>query len=376
MKKQIIKILIIVGAITIIALIFFLIWKKITAPPTITPPPEELPIPTVPAPPTAEPPMIIPDAKIALKKISSYPVFDFWAVPETREVLYIDPSGQVWSAKEGPDLEVSREQVSALNSTEVSPDKRKALVSFGNPKLPEWGVFDLLDKVWRPLPANIIQATWSTEENEIFVITANEDGSRSLAKYQLFPSPELLPILGKFNLRGVSIKTLSPNFLLIKERSSGLIMGRAWELDIENLKLNLLFTPARGLDIRISQDRKAIFKFSSVGGFKILGENLEITTPLFFNTFPQKCEKEQGKVFCFAPTNTPENAVLPDDYFMKKFYTTDILYKINLETDETTPIIVSGEGIPNFDGINPQYLNNKLYFINRYDGHLYELTLP
>jgi hypothetical protein len=53
-----------------------------------------------------------------IKKISDEAVFDFWVNPDTGEIFYFTPDGRVLNAKQGPDVEISNQKVSALNLIE------------------------------------------------------------------------------------------------------------------------------------------------------------------------------------------------------------------------------------------------------------------
>jgi len=90
-----------------------------------------------------------------ITKISENKVFDFWVVSATNEVYYFLPDGKISLAKDGPDLETSKQVVNALNFIEVAPGGRKILAAFGDPLAPQWGIFDVVDKVWRPLPGEL-----------------------------------------------------------------------------------------------------------------------------------------------------------------------------------------------------------------------------
>ncbi|MEK7086932.1 MAG: hypothetical protein AAB935_01600 [Patescibacteria group bacterium] len=363
--KQIYKILIILVVIVVIAIGVYLSWKKIIGLPNdgnVLPPPGQTPNP-----PTGT----------EIKKISEQPVFDFWLVPDTGEIYYLTPDGKILSAKDGPDLEISTQTINALNFIEVGPGNQKILAAFGSPRAPQWGIFDLIDKVWRPLPADITNATWGAKENELIAILKTL-GGLNLATVDLSKTPPNYKTLIKdFRLKDVRFTLAAPERLIITELPSANYTGRVWQLDLKTLTFNLILAPENGLTLGWSQDKNVVFKFSSENGFSLFNQNFQETAPLFFSTLPTKCETSgTSTIYCFVPQDVPDDVILPDDYFQNKFYSVDDLYTINLETDETKKIFKSSEnGAPTIDGKKPKALSSGLYFINRYDNYLYELKL-
>jgi len=129
--------------------------------------------------------------------------------------------------------------------------------------------------------------------------------------------------------------------------------------------------------MKLSQDKTTALVFSSNGGFRILdAQTLSTLSPAPFSTLPSKCSPDSAVIYCFVPQGDNfRNAVLPDDYFEGKFYTSDSLYKINLGTDEITPVAIpqGGDKGP-IDAENPITRAGNLYFVNRYDNSLYVLN--
>lgn len=363
--KQLYKILIILVVIVVVAIGVYLSWKKIIGPPGEN----GEPLPQVP--PSTSP------TGVNLKKISEQSVFDFWVVPDTGEIYYLTPDGKILSAKDGPDLEISTQTINALNFIEVEPGNQKILAAFGSPRTPQWGIFDLIDKVWRPLPADITNATWGAKENELIAILKTQDGL-NLATVDLSKTPPSHKTLIKdFRFKDVRFALAAPERLIITELPSANHAGRVWQLDLKTLTSNLLLAPENGLTLGWSQDKNIVFKFSSENGFSLFNQNFQEAAPMFFSTLPSKCETlGTSTIYCFVPQDIPDDVVLPDDYFQNKFYSVDDLYKINLETDETKKFFTSNEnGAPAIDGKKPKALNSGLYFMNRYDNYLYELKL-
>ena len=375
--KPITKILIILGIVIIVGLGIYLSWKKITGPSGGG------------AASTSTPSTNNPSAASPLKQISEEKVFDFWTDKDTGEIYYITPTGKIMGAKDGPDPEISSQTLDALNFIEVAPGDKKILAAFGSPHAPNWGIFDLIDKVWRPLPAEIVNATWGTKDSELIGIVKNGN-DLNLARVDLAKTPPTYKILIKdFRFKDVKLTFRNPETLIISEKPSAFYAGRVWNLDLKKLNLAALLRLEKGLTIKWTKDKSIAFKFSSSNGlFFSDGGFLKKQLQAVFLTLPEKCGGEanvaasSSLVYCFVPQQGfPQKSNLPDDYYQNKFFSVDDLFVLKIDAVKNeiaeikNPLMSRFNGAPAIDGLNPQVLNNSLYFVNRYDNYLYEFKL-
>lgn len=376
--KRTYKILIISAIVLLVILGIYLGWKKILAP-EITPAPEigGAPLPTAPLSDggrveggTAEKSA----AGLILKKLSEEKVFGFGVVQASGEVFYLTPGGKIMSAKDGPDLEISKESVTALNSIELNPKDQKFLVSFGDPRRPQWGIFDLIDKVWRPLPIDIVNATWGLDDDKL-VASIKKTNEYNLSEVDLTKSPPSYKLISRdFRMKDVKLAYLNPQKLVVGERSSAFYEGRVWQLDLKTNLFNLIVPAERGLTLGWSKDKNSAFKFSA-SGFYVLGANLAPIFKTDFITLPEKCDAVSEISFCFVPQNLTIRNVFPDNYFTKEFFSVDRLVQFDTFSGVSEDLLKSGEGgIAAIDAKNPEVLGDRVYFINRYDDYLYELS--
>jgi hypothetical protein len=362
--KRIHKILIIIGIGILFILGIYLGWRAIISGPDEVGGPTAPDGEDVPAPPGAG----------VMKKLSDGPIFDFWINPATREVFYFTPDGKVMNAKDGPDLEVSTQTINALNHAEVGPNSQKVLAAFGNPKAPQWGIFDVVDGVWRPLPADIKNAAWG-ENNEQLIVVVQNGADLNLAKADITQTPPSYDVLVRdFRLKDVKLTYVPDNRLIISEFPSASYSASLWQVDLESLNFNLLISSEPGLSLSWSEDKALAFVFGLNSGFSVTNNNLQTEIPTPFNTLPQKCTAGSSGAYCFVPQNVPSDVVLPDDYLMKKFFSIDDLFSLDISSGEINRVLSSNTlGVPAIDAKNPQASGSKLYFINRYDNGLYEL---
>ncbi len=312
--------------------------------------------------------------KITISKISDIPIFDFWINKKTGDVFYLSQGGGVFLAKDGKDGNVSDQQVTAINYILETPSGEKTLVVFGNPHSPQWGIFDSIDKVWRPLPSNISSATWGRNEDELIVVKKNASNS-SLGFLDLKKTPpEFKNIITSFSFKDVRLSFISPNSLFITELPSSKYVSRAWLLDIKSLSLNVLNSGENDLFFRWSQDKSFVFGFGLRSGFGVFeGSPLSNQIPLPFSTIPQKCAGVFSTIYCFIPQNS--NRSFFDDYMMNKNYSSDFLYIENSYSGNSNTYALLGLNNNNpVDAKNPRVFENKLYFINKYDNFLYKIT--
>ncbi len=356
------KILIISGIGVLAILGIYLGWRAITSEP------QEIEVPT-----SGETPS---SPVVSLKKLSDSPVFDFWVNPSTNEVFYFMPDGRVFTAKDGPDLELSKQTINALNFIEVGPKNEKILAAFGDPHSRGWGIFDVVDSVWRPLPSEIVNAAWGKNNEKLIVIVKNGN-DLNLAEADIAQTPPSYRTLVRdFRLKDIKLTYVPENRLIINELFSASYASSIWQLDLESLNFNLLVAPQRGLNVRWSKDKDVAFMTRTDAGLMILNNNLQTILLPTFISLPEKCTAGSQKIYCFVPQNIPSDTVLPDDYLMKKFFSIDNLSVLEVDSGEITTAFVSNTGnIPAVDAKNPQVLGDKIYFVNRYDNQLYELGL-
>lgn len=380
--KPLYKIIIIAVAVLLVALLAYFIWKGLSEPsgPGIDPfATSSLPLVPI-APPIKEFPEEIPGTTGAtLRRLSDGPIFDYF-VNTIGEASYITQTGNVFSGKSGEDINLSQETLEALNRSIPSEDGAKTLVAHGNPLAPSWRVFDASDSVWRPFPTEIRDAAWGAKQNEIIAI-AEIGTEQSLVSFDYTKTPAAYATIQKsFRLNDVSFFLLNPSTLFIFEKPSFYTESRAWTLDLKTQKLSLMIQGQRGMMFDWDAKFKTLFSFSGPNQFSILDEKLSLRIPSIFSTFPSKCASfASSSAYCFVPRElaTPERPfTLPDDYLMKRFYTEDDLYVMSEEIGSEKINLGDLSIFPIIDATRVSFANGKLFFVNRYDSYLYELSLP
>ncbi|MFH1161697.1 MAG: hypothetical protein V1696_00230 [Candidatus Jorgensenbacteria bacterium] len=389
--KPLYKMLIIAGVLIVAGGAVYLAWQKLTAPAAVPEAELGMPLPAgtsggvLPGSATSGSneengtPAQIQTSALILRKISESPAFDFWVVEGTGEIYYLTPEGKVMDLKEGPDLEISTQTLTALNRVAAAPGGGRVLAAFGDPRTPQWAYFDIIDRSWHTLPQSVQTAAWAGRVDQVVALVQN-GSETNLSLLNLSQAPTAVKVV----LRDVSLEDITmwfqnPEQFIISERPSAYYASRVWRLDLKTLSFNSVFTPERGLLITPVRNGEAALKWSGDRLF-VLDHDFGHSEELPFSTFPEKCTASPDMLYCFVPRDPfPGNLPLPDAYFQNKFHTVDSLITApfpssSLPLGKSESPWASTADTP-VDAKNPVYLNGSIYFINRYDNYIYKLTL-
>jgi hypothetical protein len=314
-------------------------------------------------------------SSLSIERLSDSPVFFAWEASTPKDVFYITLDGRIFSAREGPDLLLNAQTSSALNRAESAPDGNRLLVSFGDPRNPEWRIFDVLDRAWHPLPPGLTQATWDVSGNALFAVSRADTGA-SLVRLDLSKTPPATTtLIADFRVYDISLLSLSSSSLLISELPSALTPGRVWRFDLRTKLISAVIPPAAGQIVTATQDRQAVFVFSSPDRFSVLNRDLQEVTPIIFSTLPQKCGGNARFVYCFVPRGAAQG-LLPDSFLTRTSFSDDSLYQVDLaaETIEVLSLDTLSSGT-SIDGTNVFVSGTLIYFVNSLDRHLYATHL-
>ena len=314
-----------------------------------------------------------------VSRVSDKEIFFHWVQPRTGEVFGLSAEGRAYIIEVGEDVEVSSQALpSPLRDAILSPDSEKVLGLFGTSEFPKWGIFDSVDGVWRPLPSGIADATWGKDDGEL-IVRMNRGNDLSLGILHLdrdgFPHDT---ILKDFRLRSVAMYW-SPagkkGRIFFIERPLPKQASRIWQFDLSSERLTLLSQNEYSVLVESSPDRTIYLMYSLAGGFTILDQNLEETTPTIMTTLPEKCGFSRNDLYCRVPR---EDIAGDDDfiyeYMKKRILTTDSLVTLGIFDPLFNGLFTSGGALPPIDGIHPQESKGDIYFLNRYDEHVYRYS--
>jgi hypothetical protein len=342
-----------------------------------------------------------------LDLVAENPVADYF-IDDKSAILIVQPDGQIVRIESGKQEILNSTTLANLIRASFSFDGKKALVVFGDRRLPETSIFDLTAKSWEPLPLTVKSPAWSPVDHRLAYLA--DDVESSTAIFTLDTNDKKAKPQKIFVLHQEDSVLSWPrqNRMILAERPDASILSSIWALALDTKTL----LPAAPIDQRgllaswaKDADRGFIFisNSSQRGGNLAMVDNKGNTIAFTVQTFPGKCAfgvdlktrraaetaarrgtstdpgLESGLAGHFAVCGIPKNwneleqYPLPDTYLKRGVFSDDNFYRINLETGD---IKTAHEQDAFYaDVTNPKILAGKFFFVNRYDKKLYRLSL-
>jgi hypothetical protein len=385
MKKTIIIISIILGIVAMVLGIYFA-WKKsrqVLAPPVSNQQPT-----TNNLQPITYNQQPITSSQPRLKIISDQPVFDYWIATQTTvdktqtnaEIFYLNQEGKIFKVKENADDEaVSIEPIENLQMIKSSFDGKWALIKSGDVKSPKFTLFNSENKIFELLSQDITAVDFSPDALKIAYLEksgSNSALSNLVIKDLVGSKPKTTKILS-FNQKDFDLSWILADKIVLIPKPSAFYQAAAWSVDIVKKRIDSM-NSKNGLILNWSRSGKVGLEFSAqperrVNRLNLINEQGTPRAVLDFITLPDKCFISEPKVYCAVPNDIPVKTTLPDDYLKKAVYFRDNFYQVDIDQNSMTEIFTETE--PAIDATHLNLIDNKLFFINRYDNKLYSIEL-
>ena len=370
------------------ALGVYFAWKKtksILTPPSVSPSTAEQGLP-----PTTTGQM--PTAK--LKILSNQPIFDYWiyrpefgvvatstatstgTIARDSIVFYLNQEGKVFQTeKDGKTEAITSESIENIQMIKSSFDGKRVLIKSGDFISPKFIIFNSEARVFELLPENITAAAFSPDAKKIAYLEKT-NGNLTI-KDLVGAKPKTVKVLS-FNQKDFDLDWILAEKIILTPKPSAFYLTSAWIVDVKNKTLSPLGTEVNGLMIKWSTNGKTGLQFSSQSEgrgsrLNLINEQGAIQATLDFITLPDKCFISEPKIYCAVPENISAKTVLPDDYLKRAVYFRDVFYQIDINQNSLSEILAGIE--PALDVTHLNLVDNKLFFINRYDNGLYSLEL-
>ncbi len=312
-------------------------------------------------------------------------VLDYWFNKNNDNIYYFTQEGNVFIAKENSDLNISSQEINAINYILPSPSGKLVLVAFGDPKNPSWGLFDTVDQVWRPINNKIIQVTWGGDDGKLIAVIKNDtENILAWVKVEdaILQNEKLnyLTIAHNFNFLDIKIHYLGNNELMVYEKPATNYLSKVFIFNTKKRTIKLI-TQAEGLYLNIFSDQDTIIEFENPSKFIITNNHFSKNSIWPQPTFPDKCTVDNRLlIYCFYPDSNLfyQSTDVLSDYLQRKFYTKDKLEVFEKTGQYGTILSLKPEkDIPLTDSTMVKTDDkNNLYFINRYNWALYKIKLP
>jgi len=420
--KRLLYLLIIIVAIALVVLIGYLLRYRAETPPLGTETPGGLPSPqttTGQQPPSAgQQPS--GQQTTGAGTAAGYQPRKFGVVAQNQVVSYYvdDQNNVILVQPDGQIIKITRSEAVALSSSAIvnlirasfSYDGKKILATFGDVLNPQSSVFDVASKSWTPLQQNLKSPVWSPNNYQIAYFVdkvVDRNTASSLATLDISNSKSKPEELISIRAQDLSLDWLNPTQILISDKSSALSMGSLLGFDIKKKVFSIIVEEKVGLDSIWSGATNTGLVFSaninSRGGdltlYNARGDLLRQFTIL---TLPSKCAFDirvasstpattikatsttpssssptsaKSTLYCAVPRDLQKFSTsrLPDEYEKEELFTTDDLYKINLENGDIE--VIFNDISQNLDASLLKVFNQTLFFVNRFDQKLYALSL-
>lgn len=268
-----------------------------------------------------------------------------------------------------------------------SPDKNKVINKFSSDGNTSFSFYDYTEKKSAILNKNIESVVWQNDVKIIYSFFDRENNSKNISLSNPdgtdwkkisdinFNKPFITPIprtglVSFWNQPDAFQESSLFSVPIASDSEKQLIFGGKfgadylWSPDGNSLLISHL------LERGESKIQLAITNAKG-GEYKNLG----------IPTIVSKCAwaKNNRIIYYALPGMIPDNAVMPNDYFAKKFKTADTFWKIDITTGKKSRLLELSDlkDTPSLDAID-LFLNEEetiLFFTNRNDGKLYRLTL-
>ncbi|MFH1346953.1 MAG: hypothetical protein ABIH10_01745 [Spirochaetota bacterium] len=299
-------------------------------------------------------------------------------------VFYIGRDGIIYNVKaDGADETLTSNPVENFQSLKSSFDGKRVIIKSGDSGASKFVVYNSEENIFESLPDKITAADFSPDGKKVAYFSANaKDLNKSdLAIKSLIDLKQKPVTLLSLYQEDFDLNWISQNKITLVPKPSAFYQTSIWVVDVVKKTLSQLTAGSNGLSgliVNWSSDGKLGLQFSSsIEGrnriLNLINDQGELKANLEFITLPEKCFVSDPKIYCAIPQSIPDKSALPDDYFKNAVYFIDSLYQIDI-TQNSFERVLDGSTLA-IDAINLKFIDNKLFFINKYDNKLYVLEL-
>lgn len=306
----------------------------------------------------------------------------YWVAGEdtSNGIFYISDEGDVYNLKNGKEEKILNQVAQNIKLIKKSSDGQNVLIESFKNNIKSFVGFDAKDTLSYPALMGIEDIAWAPGGDNIALLQKiNNSLQIGTAGIKYAISGEGYKKLISLNQLDYNIQWPRESMILLVPKPSNEIISEIWQYDIKSGKL-AKFLSDKGLMISWSKFGDVALKFFiDEGGnnkFVLADGNGANVANFGFVTFPDKCFiSTPRQLYCAVPLDQKsiDSMVLPDDYLMRKAYFKDGLYQINLDDQKITSLYEGSD--PVIDAVNISVIRDKLFFINRYDSRLYQLSL-
>lgn len=325
-------------------------------------------------------------AATAAAPVSGSLIIDY-AVNAAGELVTIRPDGQVVRSS-STDSIASSAKIANLSYARFSFDGRKVLVRSGDKDAPRWSVYDIPRNAWRQLDLQAEEASWSPRDYRIAYAARRLSGA-TITTWDLGDERSRPRAAAQLSAEDLEVAWMSPNDLLINERSTARLESSFWVFDLRTGSFSEFSEGSlRGGMYASNGIDKGLLFVASAGGsggtLQLVGGAGADIERFSFLSLPSKCTFYRapatttigGEMLACAIPRDPRvfgGAELPDAYEKRAVMTHDDIFAIDLATGVFTSLL---EASPTaHDAENLKVFGRELFFLSRLDQRLYRIAL-
>lgn len=322
-------------------------------------------------------------------KVFDRPVSSYQVTPSST-IVFVEPDGKIGIASGTVIESLSASSIPTMLRSSISHDGSKVMVVLGASS-EQASVYDTKTRVWELLPKDAQQPVWSPRGQEVAYLSYKTNGTVDLIALNLQPTKHTSRTLLTFTGYDLRLDWENPDVITISEKSTARIPTSVWLYNIRTRTLTTVARNERGSetiwDPSATQGLVFVASAQQRGGRLLLRSSAGETESNFnLLTLPQKCLfVPSGPTTLFTAPSTsmicgiPRNAAIfaaaeiPDIYNKWGLYTTDDIYRINL--DNANIELLRSQDNETLDVSQLSIASSTLFFVNRYDNGLYFLKL-
>jgi len=330
-------------------------------------------------------------------------------VNDKNEVFVVDYLGKIIKVLNGQSEIINDSNSKNPYQVLFSPSGEKILIDFYD----FISIFDLQNKNWTQLALNSFGPSFDLNNNVYYF--QKENAFNSIFKLDFSKNNSKPQKLIQLNILDSYLISKNKDEIFIVSKPSSLAYGSVLLFNNQNKNISLVYEfPGLNFNWDTKTQNGVLLtsgELNKGGRFFWINKNLK-TQELSFLTLPSKCifNEELTKtnedlldqtstlltsstsststskitqvstttktfLICAVPRNQNElkNKYITDDYLSHELYTEDDIYKINLNSGETK--IIFNDKTKSFDMDKLQLVNNRIFFINRFDKKIYSISL-
>jgi len=308
-----------------------------------------------------------------LQLLISGPVAGFW-LDETGVAYGVGESGQITKAlPDGATETLSTQAMEEVFFVSGSKTGKDVMVGFMEDGKKSFRLFNVLAKTWRTLPLDTVAAAWGDQDDRIAYLM-KVGGGGGLVLSLLDVQSGVSQSVVKIDLADTDIFWPAEDVVYLVEKPSRVVESRIIRVDLKN-GVSQIIKKGYGLSA-VALDRDSLLVFSSNSGLFTMNAFGEVATHWQnIVTLPEKCDAGKDILFCGVSRNL-SLADFPDKYLQRQVYSGDFLEAGRLGTNNSLALV--GVGLSEellVDVWRPIIRGGRGFFINRYDGSLYSLSL-